>query len=271
MTGQLLADYSWSRPSLQALHDVGYVGIARYLSHDTTGKNMTVEERDAALGLGMAIVLVWETYPTRPLEGFDAGVADAQAANAQADALGAPGCAIFYAVDFDAQGNDQFAAIGAYLQGAGSVGGRPIGVYGSKTVCEAMLDYGFARYGWQTEAWSHGLVSDRAHLYQRVGHTLPAVDGSYDENVVLNDDYGAWTNTPAPPPPPDPVPEPVPVPPAPDPEPVPPVPVPAPGDSCAIYKAMRADPAFARKLRRLVRSWRRLHPEPTLEGAHDGP
>ena len=34
-------DYSWGRPGAANIKQAGYVGVMRYLSHDTTGKNLT--------------------------------------------------------------------------------------------------------------------------------------------------------------------------------------------------------------------------------------
>jgi hypothetical protein len=38
-------DYSWGRPGVAALKRAGAKFACRYLSHDTSGKNLTVRER----------------------------------------------------------------------------------------------------------------------------------------------------------------------------------------------------------------------------------
>jgi len=122
-------------------------------------------------------------------------VFDAQEANNQADGLGAPADMIlYYAVDTDATPS----AVRDYFAGAASVGRRPVGIYGSYRVCEAMLDDGTAQKAWQTVAWSHGQVSARAALYQRAAPTHTPIPGT-DENACLTDDWGQWPRPTAPP------------------------------------------------------------------------
>jgi murein DD-endopeptidase MepM/ murein hydrolase activator NlpD len=131
----LYIDYSRARPTVEKIKSLGCVGAVRYLSDRdlsdgiTNPKDITASEAQTLLDGGLSLALVWETTASRAGAGFDAGVADAKAAEAQADALGYPGTAvIFYAVDYG---------------------------------------LGFP-YGWQTRAWSEGKVCSRTHLYQRV-------------------------------------------------------------------------------------------------------
>lgn len=198
----LVVDESWSKADPGALAADGYRGVIRYLSNDDS-KNLHADERDAILGAGLLLGLVWETSAGRAGEGYNAGFADAQAANGEADALGVPGnVALYYAVDFDAAGSGQLPQVVSYFEGVRDAGGRPAGVYGGIDTIETVKNDVGTPYAWQTEAWSRGLVSSMANLYQRVGHTLPDVAGSYDEDVVLTSDFGQWGSgdvTPAPP------------------------------------------------------------------------
>src|SRR3954465_4624360 len=103
-------DYSWARPDPGALHNEGYTFAARYLGHDTSGKTISGGEADALWGAGLDVVVVWEDSADAALDGFGRGVADAQAADAQAANAGMPaGRPIYFAVDFDAQGYQQGA------------------------------------------------------------------------------------------------------------------------------------------------------------------
>src|SRR4051812_39940008 len=117
-------DYAWGRPGTAALGRAGVKFVCRYLSHDTTGKNLTPSEARQLTSAGIWIVVVWESTAERALGGHAAGGADAKEARRQADAAGMPaGRPIYFAVDFDATSGQQ-AAINSYLDGAASVVGR---------------------------------------------------------------------------------------------------------------------------------------------------
>src|SRR5690348_1179506 len=53
-------DYSWARPSPAHLKAEGYHFAARYLSYDTTGKNITAAEANALRAAGIDVVSNWE-------------------------------------------------------------------------------------------------------------------------------------------------------------------------------------------------------------------
>jgi hypothetical protein len=185
----LLIDYSAARPAPAIIKTVGYSGVMRYLSNDP-GKNLQPAERDALLAAGLSIGLVWETTANRAQDGYAAGLADAKVAEAQARALGYPSsCPIFFAVDFDADP----AAVKAYFDGvrAGLVD-HPGGIYGSLRVVDTALADGWLPYAWQSCAWSGGVVSQRAHLYQRLKATVANPIADTDENVVLRP-FPLWT------------------------------------------------------------------------------
>ena len=184
----LIVDYSFSRPSPSVIKAAGYSGVMRYLSADS-GKNLSKPEATALLGAGLSIGLVWETTAMRASQGRAAGASDAAAAEAQANALGYPSTAvIFYAVDYDAMPT----AVAAYFAGVVSMAHRPVGVYGSKRVVEGTS----VPYKWQACAWSGGLVSPGAHLYQRLRATVAHPISGTDENIILHD-FPMWTNAPA--------------------------------------------------------------------------
>lgn len=191
--GDLVADYAWTHPAPEQIAAAGIKGVMRYLSGDPS-KNITLHELQALHAAGLAVGLVWEFGASDVLGGPQAGKVQGLQANAMADALGWPGdLPIYYATDFDAQ-PDQFFVISGYHQAAGAAG-RPAGSYGSLSVVAAMLDVGAARYAWQTSAWSRGATLARAHLYQRIVHTvtIPGVSpGAWDENVVMNIPAGLW-------------------------------------------------------------------------------
>lgn len=184
-----VVDYSWGRVGgthashAAAVKAAGYVGAMRYLCNPGDGiKQLRGDEVAALHANGLAVGVVWETTENRSGQGFAAGQADAREANRQADSLGFPvDRPIYYAVDFDTSAD----VVRPYFDGARSVGGRPVGVYGSYRVVEGLdLDW-----VWQCAAWSYGKRSNKARLFQKVGYVL---GNTCDANDVLADDWGGW-------------------------------------------------------------------------------
>ena len=165
----LIVDYSWTHPDPGSLKAAGYVGVMRYLARKVDAKLLQAGERDALHAAGLGIGLVWETTASRAGDGEAAGVADAVTAEGLADALGAPReLPIFFAVDFDATA----AQVAPYFDGVRANARRPVGLYGSFRIVEGVdVDW-----YWQCAAWSRGRISDRAHLYQRIGAPVPGTD-----------------------------------------------------------------------------------------------
>ncbi|HEX6468072.1 MAG TPA: DUF1906 domain-containing protein [Streptosporangiaceae bacterium] len=185
-------DYAWGRPGATALKNAGVKFACRYLSHDTTGKNLTAAEAKQLTAAGIWIVVVWESTAKRALSGHAAGVADAKAARQQADACGMPaGRPIYFAVDFDATAAQQ-AAINSYLDGAASVLGRGrVGLYAGYYVVKRAFDAKKITWGWQTYAWSGGHWDKRAQIQQYSNdHKINGVGVDYDRSMA--DDYGQW-------------------------------------------------------------------------------
>ncbi|WUI02023.1 DUF1906 domain-containing protein [Spirillospora sp. NBC_00431] len=185
-------DYAWGRPGAKALKRAGAKFACRYLSHDTTGKNLTRAEAEDLSDANIWLVVVWETTAKRPLDGRSAGVADAKDAAAQAKACGMPdGRPIYFAADWDASRGQQ-DEINAYLDGAASVIGRDrVGLYGGHGPVKRAFDAEKIKYGWQTYAWSGGKWDDRAQLQQYSNdHEINGVGVDY--NRAVDDDYGQW-------------------------------------------------------------------------------
>lgn len=185
-------DYAWGRPGPAALKAAGAHFACRYLSHDTTGKNLTRAEADQLSKARIALVVVWESGAQRALSGHAAGAADARAALSQAQACGMPaGRPIYFAVDFDATAGQQ-ATINAYLDGAASVLGRArVGLYAGYYVIKRAFDAHKITWGWQTYAWSGGHWDSRAQLQQYSNnHKIGGVGLDYDR--AMTSDYGQW-------------------------------------------------------------------------------
>lgn len=187
-------DYSFARPNPADLAAAGYVGALRYLAPLPNAKVITGDEIASLHANGLSVGFVWESTATRPRDGYDAGHADAQEANRQADELGVPPTVtIYFAVDFDASASE----VVEYFGGALIASKRPIGGYGSFRVVESLLDAQFITKAWQTVAWSRRNHSARAVLYQRADAAANPPPGC-DVNEVLQDDWGQWAPAGAP-------------------------------------------------------------------------
>lgn len=185
-------DYAWGRPGAAALKRAGVKFACRYLSHDTTGKNLTRAEAGELSEAGIWLVVVWESSARRPLAGRSAGAADARDAAAQARACGMPGDRpVYFAADWDASPTQQ-DEINAYLDGAASVLGRDrVGLYAGHGPVKRAFDAEKITYGWQTYAWSGGRWDARAQLQQYSNdHTINGAEVDYDRAV--KSDYGQW-------------------------------------------------------------------------------
>lgn len=180
-------DYAWARFTDKQFKDNGVQFVCRYLSYDTTGKNLTKSEYQHLLKLGISVVLNWEYATDAALKGYAQGVKDAKAAEAQRKAIGAPAAPIYFSCDWDASPGQQ-AAINAYLDGCASVVGRDrVGVYGSYYVVKRSMEAGKAKWGWQTYAWSGGQIYSKAHIYQ---YQNGVMGGQADRNRSLQDNFG---------------------------------------------------------------------------------
>jgi MYXO-CTERM domain-containing protein len=192
-------DYSWARPSPSGLKSDGYTFAARYLSYDTTGKNLSATEAKDLWAAGVDVVANWEDSGTAALNGYSQGVSDAKSADAQANEDGIPaGRPIYFSVDFDATPAEE-ATITAYFQGVASVIGLArTGAYGGYYVIKSLFDGGTIKWGWQTYAWSGGQWDSRAQFRQVQNDITAAGDtGCCDEDQAVDADFGQWHAAPA--------------------------------------------------------------------------
>ena len=187
-------DYSWARPSPSGLKSQGYTFAARYLSYDTSGKNLSASEAKALWAAGVDVVANWEQTAQAALNGYNQGVSDAKAANSQANADGIPaGRPIYFSVDFDATPGEQ-AALNAYFDGVASVIGLArTGAYGGYYVIMRLFNAGKIKWGWQTYAWSGGQWDSRAQLRQvQNGITAAGDSNCCDKDEAVAKDFGQW-------------------------------------------------------------------------------
>ncbi len=184
-----VVDYSFARPSPAAIKSVA-IGAMRYLSGGGS-KDLTASERDALFAVGLEVGLVWETSATRMNGGYDAGLVDSGAANAEADRLGFPSDRPIYAA------NDQNACTDthvAYMRGFRDAGPRPVGPYGNTTLIDRCTVELGCRYGWKVSTW--GPPTGNACLVQEA-NWAPPLPGT-DANSVHRDDWGQWHGSSAP-------------------------------------------------------------------------
>lgn len=196
--GKLL-DYSQARPPLAKVKAAGYSCVYRYVCSDASedglpGKRLTPAERDQILDAGLDIGIHGEDNNGAAQAGYARGRAQGQQWAAYAhDVLEAPkGMTIVAAVDYDTLGAFP-AVVVDYLGGItdGLQGEYVTGVYGSIYVVDGALAAGDAVHGVQTNAWSHGDVSARAHVYQHGGSEFP----NTDYNDILRAPHGTWLQT----------------------------------------------------------------------------
>lgn len=150
--------------------------------------------------LGMNIVAIWESKSENPAYfTYATGYNDALSAHRQASAVGQPpGSAIYFAVDFNARGQD-LQAVDQYFRGvnaglAQAAGGRPqyrVGVYGSGSVCDAVKGAKLAQYSWlsNSRAWIGSATYSAWNIKQRARLTNLSFNHDFNE---AKDDYGGF-------------------------------------------------------------------------------
>lgn len=182
-----LIDYSWSRPSVDAIKTSGKSGVIRYLFDDGQGgKGLDYDEVEELSAAGLSLTLCYEGYGDAAHIDALHGATDGQAAAAQLRILQLPPTAVVYfCVDY-APSQDQLADVRAYLAAA-KVACPGAGIYGSFSVCEAVRD--LTSYRWQTYAWSGSAVSQGIRMYQYSnGQSIGGGQVDFDRTTL--DDYG---------------------------------------------------------------------------------
>ena len=191
-------NYADGRPSGTVLKDAGVTFVVRHLSDGGTAqpqKRLTPEESNDLGANGIPIVSLWESYSNRMPEGYQAGLADARAAQDwHLHCSGPDDAPIYFSCSYDEPESDQ-PGVNDYLRACCDVLGGPgrVGIYGAYYVCKRALDAGVARFMWQTESWSGGNIDARVNIMQRnkmgfeqVGSVQAAI------NEAHTDYFGQW-------------------------------------------------------------------------------
>lgn len=190
-TGAIQGIDTFGPATCTLLDEVGAHFDASYFSHDPA-KDWTLAAVNALHRCGKATVGVWETAATEAQAGFNAGVADAKAARAEAAAVGNTTRPIDFAVDCQCAPS----SVLAYFRGVHSVLGSRDDAYADYAVINYLHAHGVVgNENWQTYAWSAGqwLPSSVAPLEQYLNGQ------AYDHDRALTGNYGQWpyTATPA--------------------------------------------------------------------------
>lgn len=182
-------DFSWARPGGAALAAAGKKFVIRYLYADGQGgKGLDKDELVDYAAHGIDVAVVYESTAQRALDGFAAGVADAQASLSQLAALGLPSdMPVFFAVDFDIT-DAQKPVVAQYLQGAKTIMGDAVGDYGGFWLVKYMAENNVTKWHMQTYAWSGGQWHPAAQLQQYLNGQN--INGAVDLDRAMVDNYG---------------------------------------------------------------------------------
>lgn len=191
-------------PYLPALSAAGIETVIRYLSPiDPNGeKCIKPPEAHAIAGAGLRLALVCEGWGDFAHGAISAGAGERDGAwcTDYAPAVGAPaGACLYYAIDVDASADQIRKLVLPYFRsiraGHEAVGIKyRNGVYGSGSVCAAVLAAGLADLSWLSCAmsWTGSrafLAANNWVLRQHVPATLCGIDCDADE---ANGDFGAF-------------------------------------------------------------------------------
>lgn len=181
-------DFGWSGVSAATAKSLGARFGASYFSNDAS-KNWTRALVNSYHAAGLGTVAVWETSANRAEGTRTDGVADANAAKAQAAAVGNTSDPIEFAVDCDCAG----ASLLAYFQGVHSVLGARDDAYGGHD--QVLFLYQHKVVGnenWQTYAWS-SLNGVTQWLPASIAPLEQYLNGSaFDNDRALLPNYGQW-------------------------------------------------------------------------------
>lgn len=205
----MIIDIAWDRPSISDLLANGVTAVCRYLSYDTTGKNLTRAEAHTYADAGIQIVSNWEYARGAALQGHAQGDKDARnGLSEHADCGGPSNKPIYYSVDVnlidyrpdlpnDTDPTNNLLKLGpvaGYFQAINDVhAGQPVGAYAGVWGIRRLFNAGLIAYGWQTYAWSGSptVWEPRAQLRQ-VDNGISLAGHNVDRDTNIAPDFGAW-------------------------------------------------------------------------------
>jgi hypothetical protein len=204
-------DYSFARPSPESLVKMGISFVIRYVPYGATGKDLTKEELQSLLNAGLSVGFVFQRYGSefqaqqpyiaglgvKAGDSFGAGVAIANQAKNGLKKLEVPDdIVVYFAIEAD-KGNrhireDEIPKIVEFFKGVCSVlPANRVGMYGGGPSMRAVMNANYAKYFWQSGAWSTDLSSKgKKILYQQTNLLQYKVIGGLDYNVSFSQDNG---------------------------------------------------------------------------------
>jgi hypothetical protein len=173
-------------------HDIqalGYGAVGIYLRADRAPLAMITGLRS----VGLKIFSIWEKGHPTSVDYFTAaqGKADGEAAAAYAKTIGQPaGTQIYACVDYDANWDSEGHAITAYFEAfhtAVKSHGFLSSVYGSGTVCEKLVNLGFAHFGYLAQSTGFsGYQSYKPKAAIVQGPTATVLHFDVDTDTIVN-------------------------------------------------------------------------------------
>lgn len=170
-----VTDHSWARPSPMDIINAGYTGVGRYLGYDTNGRDISKQELQSYLDVGLQVFFIVQGGKSTVLGGYDQGVKHADMANDRLHDLGVPTNVriVSTVVDYDAPDSDIRNRIPSYTHGFQMRSNYDHIPYGKDRVLDILCgELQLFDCGWQTRAWSGGRVSKYACMMQEVGYVL---------------------------------------------------------------------------------------------------
>ncbi|HET7715414.1 MAG TPA: DUF1906 domain-containing protein [Bauldia sp.] len=203
-------------PHLACLRNRGVTAIIRYYARMTRQpeKRLTRAEAEAIVAAGLHIGVVFQSAgDSAACFGRRTGLKDGvHSRSYAASVIGQPeGSAIYFAVDYNADGTDLKERIVPYFEAVGEAFARSprrpdyrIGVYGNGIVCATLLDKGLAELAWLSQSTGHHgheafKKSNRWTLFQHPAAMLCTIGIDEDELRPGAADFGGFDRLLAPP------------------------------------------------------------------------
>lgn len=184
--GDLLWDFSWSRPTVREMQAAGVKAVIRYLSTSQSGKVVTRAEVDGYHAAGIGVLLLFEATATDAFGGAVAGHHNGATAALQAKKMGYPaGLAIVAACDTDTVDPNKQAAVVAYMTAFReevNAAGYALGFYGGSRLLWKVRDQVSLSIKANASSWSPANIV--VHWDIRQLRTDPT--GRYDPNYVID-------------------------------------------------------------------------------------
>jgi hypothetical protein len=185
-------DYAYARPNPDVLHAAGIIGVSRYISDSTKGKNITAAEYDGYLAAGVAVALNWENTSQDFAGGAARGRTYGARARAMARQLGHPDeRPIIASIDTSVDPGALPAAIDyivGFIEGSEVGPDFRCGCYATRFVLDNLIARALIRVAWQPlppSSWyGNGTRCPQATMYQLGSQSYPQFTFAYDENEL---------------------------------------------------------------------------------------